>query len=266
MGEAGVVGAFSPDVGLPVAEEQARKLQEHQLVDFNIEHVCDPEWKLVEPRFDARFAGRAFSFLDVGGGNGTFADRLLERYPQAEATVLDTAKPLLDLNVQNPRKTLMLGSAEHLARTFRSRKFDLIVFNWALHHFVTSSYQGTRQLQREVLAQARSLLTEGGVVSVFENLYNGLPDGLPGRMIFHATASRAFAPFARKLGANTAGVGVCFLSRRQWETEAARAGLRVVSYVKGFPKALSWTKRAALAVRSVHHGHFFMAPESAPLR
>ena len=87
-------------------------------------------------------------------------------------------------------------------------------------------------------------------------------DGLPGRLIFHATASRAFAPVARRLGANTAGCGVCFLSRRQWEEEGRRAGLRVASYVEGFPKALSWGKKVALNVGSVHHGHFFMTPAS----
>jgi hypothetical protein len=50
--------------------------------------------------------------------------------------------------------------------------------------------------------------------------------------------------------------------------EAGRAGLRVASYVQGFPKVLSWAKRAALGVRSVHHGHFFMerSPDLTPLR
>lgn len=244
----------------PVGE--ARALQEHQVEDFNVEYVCEREWKLVEPAFDSRFAGRPFSFLDVGGGNGSFADRLLNRYPQASGTVLDSAQLLLAANAVHSRKKLMLGSAEHLVETFRE-PFDLIVFNWSLHHFVSSTYAGTRRLQRAILAQARELLGASGVISVFENMYNGLFfDGLPGRLIFQATASRAFAPVARKLGANTAGCGVCFLSRRQWEQEARRAGLRVASYVDGFPKTLSWVKKAALNVGSVHHGHFFLAPEN----
>ena len=251
--------AWGPGEG-PIGE--ARSLLEHQVEDFNVEYVCEREWKLVEPGFDSRFAGRPFSFLDVGGGNGAFSDRLLQRYPDASATVLDSAQVLLARNVAHPRKKLILGSAEHLARTFR-QSFDLIVFNWTLHHFVTSTYSGTRRLQREVLSQARTLLRPDGVISVFENMYNGLVfDGLPGRLIFHATASRAFAPVARKLGANTAGCGVCFLSRRQWEHEAERAGLRVASYVDGFPKTLGWAKKAALSVGSVHHGHFFL--EAAP--
>jgi len=82
------------------------------------------------------------------------------------------------------------------------------------------------------------------VISVFENLYNGLVlDGLPGRLIFTPTASRAFAPVARRVRRNTAGCGVCFLSKRQWEEEATRAGLRVASYVDGFPKGLTWAKK-----------------------
>ena len=237
---------------------EAKSLREDQLQDFDVEYVCEREWKLIEPAFDARFRDRAFSFLDVGGGNGQFADRLLDSYPRANGTVLDTARVLLEQNASHPRKQLVLGSAEHLTRLFRER-FDLIVFNWALHHFVTSTYAGTRRLQRDVLRQARALLSPGGVVSVFENLYNGfILDGLPGRMIFHATASAAFAPLVRRLGANTAGCGVCFLSRRQWEEEASRAGLQVASYMQGFPKELNPVTKAALAVQSVHHGHFFL--------
>lgn len=237
---------------------EAKALREDQLQGFDVEYVCEREWKLVEPAFDARFRDRAFSFLDVGGGNGQFADRLLDRYPRANGTVLDSARVLLEQNVSHPRKQLVLGSAEHLTRLFRER-FDLIVFNWALHHFVASTYSGTRRLQRDVLRQARALLAPAGVVSIFENLYNGfLLDGLPGRMIFHATSSAAFAPVARRLGANTAGCGVCFLSRREWEEEAFCAGLQVSSYVQGFPKTLHPLTKAALSVRSVHHGHFFL--------
>jgi hypothetical protein len=238
---------------------EARILQENQVEDFNVEYVCEREWKLIESVFDSRFAGRAFSFVDVGGGNGNFADRLLQRYPDATGTVLDCARGLLAQNVGHPRKKLILSSAEHLTQTFQKKTFDLIIFNWTLHHFVTSTYSGTRRLQRQVLRQARGLLSANGVISVFENMYNGLVlDGLPGRLIFHATASRAFAPVARRLGANTAGCGVCFLSKRQWEEEAERAGLSVASYVDGFPKDLTWAKKAALNVGSVHHGHFFM--------
>jgi hypothetical protein len=36
----------------------------------------------------------------------------------------------------------------------------------------------------------------------------------------------------------------------------------VASYVDGFPKALTWAKKAALNVGSVHHGHYFMTKES----
>jgi len=242
---------------------EARLLRENQVEDFNVEYVCEREWKLIEPAFDSRFAGRTFSFLDVGGGNGNFADRLLHRYPEATGSVFDCARGLLAQNSSHPRKKLILGSAEHLDRTFQKKTFDLIIFNWALHHFVASTYSRTRRLQRQILAQARGLLDANGVVSVFENMYNGLVlDGLPGRLIFHATASSAFALVARRLGANSAGCGVCFLSRRQWEQEAKRAGLRVASYVDGFPKDLSWAKKSALNVRSVHHGHFFMAPAS----
>ena len=156
------------DPGNHVAE--AKQLQENQLEDFNVEYVCEREWKLVEPAFDSRFSGRAFSFLDVGGGNGNFADRLLQRYPDATGTVLDSARGLLAENAGHPRKELILGLAEHLTRIFEKRTFDLVIFNWTLHHFVTSTYAGTRRLQRQILKQARKLLSEWRDLGVREPL------------------------------------------------------------------------------------------------
>src|ERR1700693_3265100 len=83
---------------------EARIHQETQVEAFNVEYVCEREWKLIEPVFDSRFAGRAFSFVDVGGGNGNFADRLLQRYPDATGTVLDCARGLLAQNVMHSQK------------------------------------------------------------------------------------------------------------------------------------------------------------------
>ena len=87
-----------------------RKLDRTQLAQFDTHYFSGSRFGAVERRLDRDFPDGCFSFLDVGGGNGTFADHLLARYPNARGTVLDNAQPMLDLNHEHPRKRLLLGS------------------------------------------------------------------------------------------------------------------------------------------------------------
>ena len=48
-------------------------------------------------------------------------------------------------------------------------------------------------------------------------MYQGwVVENVPGRLIYHLTSAKLTASLARRMGANTAGVGVCFLSKHQW--------------------------------------------------
>jgi hypothetical protein len=77
-------------------------------------------------------------------------------------------------------------------------------------------------------------------------------------LIFGLTKSRALAPFTRRLGANTAGVGVCFLSERRWRALLAQAGLTVVEfeYWSG-SLAVAWPKAQLLHIGDAGAGHFW---------
>ena len=173
----------------------ARMLDEDQLRTFNTEQICAAEWTTLKPIFDAQFGSREFSFVDVGGGNGSFADMLLAAYPLARGVVLDPAEILLRENKPHPRKEVKLARAENMDELFGERKFDLILFNWILHHVVLDSYSKTVALQRTVISKARRLLKPGGVVSVLENLYEGtVVDGVPSRLIFELTKSALLKP------------------------------------------------------------------------
>jgi len=144
---------------------------------------------------------------------------------------------------------------------FGDRKFDLILFNWILHHLVVGSYAKTTALQRNVVAKARRLLNPGGVVSVLENLYEGsVVDGVPSRLIFELTSSKLLKPLIRRLGANTAGCGVCFRSRRAWREDAAQCGLAVKTFMELTPKPVGMVKELLLHVGFVGHGFFWLQP------
>ena len=237
----------------------ARMLDDDQLRTFDTEHICDREWQMIKPVFDAAFAGREFSFLDVGGGNGLFADMLLDAYPRARGVVLDPAEILLRENKPSLRKETLLARAEEVDELFSTRKFDLILFNWILHHLVLDSYEKTVALQRMVIEKATRLLNRGGVISILENLYEGtIVDVAPSRLIFELTSSKILEPLVRRLGANTAGCGVCFRSRKAWQEEAENAGLSMKTFIELTPKPIGLLKELLLHVGFVGHGFFWL--------
>ena len=211
-------------------KREVRKLNDGQVEAFDTHYVKGKRWDLVGDRIASTFSGE-FHFLDVGGGNGTFADQVLESFPDARGTLLDYSTVLVNRNRPHPRKTTICASAEDIGALFAGRRFDLISYNWSLHHLVTGSFKDTVEEIVLNLQMARELLDSSGRISIFENTPTALFfDQLPSRLIYGVTSSKVLAPIARRAGSNTSGVGVCFLSKRQWEKVLDRAGLEIESF------------------------------------
>jgi SAM-dependent methyltransferase len=233
------------------------KLTDEQLAAFDTEYVDDRRWPSISNAISLDFPTGRFSFLDLGGGNGVFADRVLNHYPEATGTVLDASTMLLRKNTEHARKRVMHGDAALLVG--HEERYDIIFINWLLHHLVSrGSYRATRQNIRKALQAAKNLLLSDGRLSVFENDYDGFIDGAPGRLIFALTSSAVLAPLIRSMGANTAGVGVCFLSHREWEATFKSCGLHLLSYTADRPWRNSARDRALL-VKTRRCGHYWLA-------
>lgn len=234
-----------------------KQLEDSQLKTFDTEYVDEKRWKIIKAQIDKDFPDGDFSFLDVGGGNGVFADRLLEYYPKSRGAVLDNSQLLLNKNVTNARKTIICDSVENLSKL--KTKYDLICFNWLLHHLIGNSYQDTRQNISTAISTVIPLLTDRGRVSIFENMYNGLVvDGLPSILIFILTSSKAIAGFIKKMGANTAGVGVCFLSQKQWVRVLEKTSLNLLKYSDDDKWSISLKVKVFLHVGNIRCGHFWL--------
>jgi Methyltransferase domain len=236
-----------------------KQLEDSQLETFDTEYVNDKRWTIVKEQIDQDFPDGDFTFLDVGGGNGLFADRLLTNYPKCRGTVLDNSELLLNRNTYNSRKTLICDSVENLGNL--NNKYDIVSLNWLLHHLVGSSYAQSRQNIDITLQTAISLLTERGRISIFDNMYNGLlVDGLPSFIIYHLTSAKAISSFTSKMGANTAGVGVCFLSKQQWISTFERNCSRIINYSDaGEPWFTTLSRKFFLHMGKVHEGHFWLS-------
>jgi hypothetical protein len=241
-------------------KDQICKLDDQAIQEFDREYVNDLRWPIIQGLIDKNFTKQNFFFLDIGGGNGRFTDRILQAYPQSTGTILDNAESILSLNKIDQRKTIILGSVEDLTNIFDSSKFDLIFFNWTIHHFVKGSYAETRKTQLEVIINATNLLSSIGYISVYENMYDGIIfKSLPSYLIFYLTSSKTLAPLIKKMGANTAGCGVCFLSKKQWDKTFEKASLNVSKYTD-FDKwgGITIMRRLFLHLGPIRTGHFWL--------
>ena len=240
-------------------KRDVRKLSDGQVEAFDTHYVKGKRWDLVADRITSAFPGE-FEFLDVGGGNGTFADQILEAFPEAHGTMLDYSTVLVERNKPHPRKTTVCASAEDLGALFTGRRFDLISYNWSLHHLVTGSFKQTVDEIVSNLRMATELLNPSGRISIFENTPIPLIfDQLPSRLIYYVTSSKLLAPVARRAGSNTSGVGVCFLSHRHWENVLDRAGLEIEAFHEfAGTGRLSRSKESLLLTRrGIPRAHFW---------
>lgn len=247
---------ITPDQGL-------RRLDGEQLSQFDTHYIAGTRIDAIDRLIERQFPGGEFTVLDVGGGNGTFVDQLLDRHPGAQATLVDNADTLLAVNRAHPRKRIVRGSVEEIGGLFAGEKFDLISFNFSIHHFVSDNYAHSRLAQAVALREARSLLSDRGRISIFENVCEGyVVPSFSGWLIYRLTAARSIAPLVRRMGANTAGCGVLFLSENAIRKDAAQAGLDVLD-VEPDPhdKPLAPLKRKLLLMRIWRVKLFWLSPQ-----
>ncbi|WP_394242156.1 class I SAM-dependent methyltransferase [Vibrio astriarenae] len=215
-------------------ETSLRKLDSKQTSSFDVEYIDRRMFKTLQDQLDAFFdTSQPFHLLDVGGGNGMYADKVLAHYPTSVVTLVEPENTLLEKNRPNLRKKLLSSSFQDMKLV---KIYDIIQFNWVLHHFVADTYEATKQLQFEALEKCYECLAPGGIVVIFENFYEGvLARNLPSSLIYHSTASKFLAPITHRMGANTAGVGVCFHSRSTWHDMILDAGFASVLHAPFYP-------------------------------
>jgi len=235
------------------------QLADDQLSAFDIEYVTDARWPPIKDGLAC--LPPDFHFIDVGGGNGVFVDRVLDHFRSATGVVGDNAAVLLERNVPRARKRAITLSALSLPTAGLDR-VDVVFLNWVLHHLVvTGDYARSRHNIVRVISDVRWLLKRGGMVSVYENMYDGrLYHNMPSHLIFNTTSTRRLAPIMRRFGANTAGVGVCFQSETSWRKIFDEAVFEILSYTPDETWSMSRAKRVGLVIKSVRCGHFWLRP------
>jgi tRNA (cmo5U34)-methyltransferase len=113
-------------------------------------------------------------FLDLGSGSGALAAALLDRYPDAEAVLVDFSEPMLEAARQkfpSPPHHLVLadfGRPDWVDAVEASGPFDAIVSGYAIHH-------QPDERKRTLFAEIFTLLTPGGAFVDVEHVAPASP-------------------------------------------------------------------------------------------
>src|SRR4051794_4292286 len=84
-------------------------LNETQNAVFDAEFHRPEELEVKFKSLDELSSDESFNVLDLGGGNGLFADQLLARFPKSTVTIIDISSVLLSRNNPSNRKELIHG-------------------------------------------------------------------------------------------------------------------------------------------------------------
>ncbi|MEG2219660.1 MAG: methyltransferase [Muribaculaceae bacterium] len=212
---------------------ETKKLDNNQLEHFNTDLMQDSYWEVfLKELVDKIDISKPFKLLDIGGGNGRFADKLIELYPNIEVTILDNSDYLLAQNTPNPRKHLICGSVIDIDNFVCSMNYDIITINWVLHHLIGNTRKDSLKIMSSTLSSLTKYLSPNGRISIIENLYCGLIwDSFPSRLIYFVTSihNSIISSLVKRIGFNTAGVGVCFLSEKIIKDMVIEIGLKLIS-------------------------------------
>ena len=141
--------------------------------------------------------------------------------------------------------TFVCDSVDNLKELFKGDTFDLIFANRVFHHFVQSSWQKSLNSMDQYMADIRYLLKKDGLFCVMDHFYDGIIfDSISSFLVYTFTSIKT--PFITKLvkrmGAESAGVGTCFLSERMWKTKLIRSGFNIVHIEKTKPDKMTLAK------------------------
>lgn len=192
--------------------------------------------------------------FDIGCGSGLFTDKFLSEYRNATACCMDFSRGMLAKNKFDSRKTLVCGNAKALP--FWGQRFDLINIDAVMHHMIEpDGYERSVSSISTFLDRLREVSSPRGLLAVREIAVQGVPWGrLAPRMIYGVSTMRlpdAGVRLLRKFGLETAGVGVAFLTKRNWMNVFHNTGWSVIDAMER-PWENSW-KRPGLRVSDMFY-------------
>ncbi|MDB4433246.1 class I SAM-dependent methyltransferase [bacterium] len=187
-------------------------------------------------------ADAPISVADLGAGSGLFSDRVFSTFPDAQFTLYDTSRKMLDIARErfaghSDRFTFVEERLEHFSET---QRFDLVISSLAIHHLENAEKQS---LFRQVFAALRP----GGA---FINVDQVRGDPPFGDLYWSTWLSKV-----RESGAPEPRIQQSVRRRRELDRDA------------GLVEQLDWLQRAGFDADCIYKHYFiavFLAIKPAP--
>jgi hypothetical protein len=197
---------------------------------------------------------KEIKILDIGGASGYFAMSLNKYFSNKNCKVflIDTKRYNTWIKY-NHDITFIEGSANDLKRYFEEGAFDLIFANRVFHHFVRKSWKQSINGMFEIMNQINLLLRNDGYFCILDHFYNGFLYNQAASQIIYTLTSCTFSPIVKicnKLGAESSGVGVCFLSKKMWYNLFLKSGFEVEIINEGKDLRIKLYKNILLSIKS----------------
>jgi ubiquinone/menaquinone biosynthesis C-methylase UbiE len=169
--------------------------------------------------------------LDIGGAGGHFAAQLYKFLDgmKRKITVLDSTE-YGAWETYSRDIEFIKESVDNIDKLFSENTFDIVFANKVFHHFVKGSWKGTINGIKESLRKIYKILKTDGLLCAADHFYNGMVyDEITSRIIYGLTSCSipAVVKTCKKLGAESAGTGVCFLSKKMWIKYIGEGGFKI---------------------------------------
>lgn len=204
-------------------------------------------------------AKETLTILDIGGGAGYFSRELLRQVTSQGSKVREIHIHLLDTHrydTWNDNDRLIHfveGDALDMDSIYRGGVFDYIFCNMFFHHLLGDSFRQSADLRKMCMDKMKNILKPDGTIGIIDNLNDGfLWDQASCRILYFLTTTKnpLVVKLCKKMGSNSAGVGVCMLSRKMWHRLVNSAGMEIVDSIDSEPDELGVLKRVCLVNKS----------------
>jgi SAM-dependent methyltransferase len=189
--------------------------------------------------------------LDIGGASGFFSLALHEYFSEngCEIYIVDNTRYDTWEKFGGGRINFIKDSAENIGKIFSEGSFDLVFANRVFHHCVSpqgTAWKDTVFNIMDIVKQAYKVLKIDGTFCVTEHCCDGmLFDASASAIIYTLTSCKIplLAKVFRRIEAKSAGVGVCYLSRKMWMATFEICGFTVDKIYEGHKISWNFLKR-----------------------
>lgn len=166
--------------------------------------------------------------LDVGGGQGTFACLVKNRFPEISVTVVDPSQKLLDI-IKDDKIIKINGNLPYDLNV--DSNFDYIHIKEVFHHIVGSTINESRELTRVSLRNIWKILNDDGFIMIHELFYDGyLFPTLPRMLIFYLLSLQNTVRFRIPVKEFLMDLKVCFYTREEFNSLLTECGFKLINY------------------------------------